>query len=82
MCSACVEIVGDDDDAWMIAEWETRRELDEFQDYSDHIDDPPSPIVAVYTRVNTVNACEADGEFSSPTPPSLSQSVQKGLRRC
>ncbi len=45
----------------MIVEWETQRELEEFQDYSDRIDDPPSPIVVAYTGVNAVNACDADG---------------------
>jgi hypothetical protein len=75
------EIVADDDDARMIAEWETRRELEEFQDYSNCIDDPPSPIVAAYTRVNAVNVCDADGEFSLPTPPSLSQSVRCALKK-
>ncbi len=33
------EIVADDDNARVMAEWETRRELEEFQDYSNHIDE-------------------------------------------
>mgnify|MGYP000276798726 CR=1 FL=1 len=75
------EIVGDDDDVRMIAEWEARRELEEGKDYSDRIDDPPSPIVAAYTRVNAINVCDADGEFLSPTPPSVSQSVHSALKK-
>ncbi len=39
-----------DDDARVIAEWESQREEKEFQDYSDRIDNSPSPIVAAYTR--------------------------------
>ena len=41
--------VVEDNDARVIAEWESRREEEEFQDYSDRIDNPPSPIVAAYT---------------------------------
>ncbi len=65
------EVVGDDD-ARVIAKWESRREEEEFQDYSDRIDDPPSPIVAAYTRIN---ARDADSLFASPTSPSRTQSV-------
>ncbi len=77
------EIVVEDDDARMTVEveWETRRELEEFLDYSDRIDDPPSPIVVAYTRVNAVNVCDTDGEFLSPTRPSLSQSVCCALKK-
>ncbi len=75
------EIVGDDDDARMIAEWETRRELEEGKDYSNRIDDPPSPIVVAYTRVNAINVCDADCEFMSPTQSSLSQSVHSALKK-
>ena len=59
--------VVEDDDARMIAEWESRREEEEFKDYSDRINDPPSPIVAAYTQII---ARDADGEFASPTLPS------------
>ena len=68
--------VVEDDDARMIAEWESRREEEEFKDYSDRIDDPPSPIVAVYTRVNTH---DADSLFALPTLPSQTQSVRSAL---
>ena len=49
-----------DNDVRVIAKWESRREEEEFQDYSDRIDNPPSPIVAAYTRVN---ASDADSLF-------------------
>ena len=51
----------------MVAEWESRREEEEFKDYSNRIDDPPSPIVVAYTRIIVR---DADGEFASPTLPS------------
>jgi hypothetical protein len=38
------EVVGDDD-ARVIAEWESRREEEEFQDYSDRIDNPPPQLL-------------------------------------
>ena len=41
--------VVEDDDARMIAEWENRREEEEFQEYTNRIDNPPTPIVAAYT---------------------------------
>ena len=65
--------VFEDNDARVIAEWESRRKEEEFQDYSDRIENPPSPNVAAYTRVNT--ACDADSLFASPTSPSQTQSV-------
>ena len=51
----------------MVAEWESRREEEEFKDYSNRIDDPPSPIVVAYTLIIVR---DADGEFASPTLPS------------
>ncbi len=71
------EVVGDDD-AWVIAGWESRREEEEFQDYSDRIDDPLSPIVVAYTRIN---ARDGDGEFVLPTSPSRTQSVCSALEK-
>ncbi len=70
--------VVEDDDARVIAEWESRREEEEFQDYSKRIDDPPSPIVVAYTRIN---ACDADSLFASPTLPSRTQSVCSALEK-
>ena len=70
--------VVEDDDAWMIAEWESRREEEEFQECTDRIDNPPTPIVAVYTRVNTR---DADSLFASPTLPSQTQSVRSALEK-
>ena len=70
--------VFEDDDAWVIAEWECRRKEEEFQDYSDHIENPPSPIVVAYTRVN---ARDADSLFASPTLPSQTQSVRSALEK-
>ncbi len=50
------------------------------QDYSDRIDNPPSPIVAAYTRV--VNARDdADSLFASPTSASQSQSIRNALEK-
>ncbi len=57
------EVVGDDD-ARVIDEWESRREEEEFQDYSDRIDDPPSPVIAAYTQIN---AHDADSLFAPNT---------------
>ena len=54
--------VFEDDDARVIAEWESRRKEEESQDYSDRIENLPSPIVAAYTRVN---ARDADSLFAS-----------------
>ena len=71
------EVVGDDDDARVIAEWEARREEEEFNNYHSRIDDPPPQIVAAYTRMN---ARGADGEYMSPTSPSLTQSVRRALK--
>jgi hypothetical protein len=71
------EVVGDDD-ARVIAEWESRREEEEFNNYNSHIDYPPSPIVAAYTRIN---AYDADGEYVSPTSPSITRSVHSALER-
>jgi hypothetical protein len=81
--SACVELSPhsrsfEDDDARVIAEWESRRKEEEFQDYSDRIENPPSPIVAAYTRVN---AHDADSLFASPTSPSQTQSVCSALEK-
>ena len=72
------EVVVEDDDARVIAEWESRRKEEEFQDYSDRIENPPSPIVAAYTRVN---ARDADSLFASPTSPSQTQSVRSALEK-
>jgi hypothetical protein len=71
--------VFEDDDARVIAEWERRRKEEEFQDYSDRIENPPSPIVAAYTRVNA--ARDADSLFASPTSPSQTQSVCSALEK-
>jgi hypothetical protein len=71
------EVVGDND-VRVIAKWESRREEEEFQDYSDRIDDPPSPIVAAYTWIN---ARDDDGEFALPTSPSRTQSVRSALEK-
>jgi hypothetical protein len=78
--------VFEDDDEQEIAEWESRRKEEEFQDYSDRIENPPSPIVVAYTRVN---ARDADSLFASPTSPSQTQVFtallrrrQRVLRRC
>jgi len=68
--------VVENDDARVIAKWESRREEEELQDYSDLIDNPPSPIVAAYTRVN---ARDADSLFVLPTLPSQTQSVRSAL---
>jgi hypothetical protein len=81
--SACVELSPhsrsfEDDDARVIAEWESRRKEEEFQDYSNRIENPPSPIVAAYTRVN---ARDADSLFASPTLPSQTQSVCSALEK-
>jgi hypothetical protein len=74
------KVVDEDDDGRVIAEWESRREEEEFQDYSDRIDNPPSPIVAAYTRV--VNARDdADSLFASPTSASQSQSIRNALEK-
>ena len=70
--------VFEDDDARVIAEWESRRKEEEFQDYSNRIENPPSPIVAAYTRVN---ARDADSLFASPTLPSQTQSVCSALEK-
>jgi hypothetical protein len=70
--------VVEDDDARVIAEWESRREEEEFQEYSNRIDNPPSPIVAAYTRVNVR---DADSLFASPTSPSQTQSVRSALEK-
>ncbi len=43
------EVVEDNDDARVIAEWESWREEEEFKDCSDSIDNAPSPIVAAFT---------------------------------
>jgi len=67
-----------DNDARVIAEWESRREEEEFQDYSNCIDDPPSPIVAAYTRVK---ARDADSLFALPTSPSQTQSVRSTIEK-
>jgi hypothetical protein len=48
------------------------------QDYSDRIENPPSPIIAAYTRVN---AHDADSLFASPTSPSQTQSVCSALEK-
>ncbi len=72
------EVVVEDDDVRVIAKWESRREEEEFQDYSDRIDNPPSPIVAAYTRVN---ARDADSLFASPTSASHSQSIRNALEK-
>ena len=72
------EVVGKDDDARVIAEWESRREEEEVKDYSNHIDNPPSPIVVAYTQID---ARDADGEFALPTSPSLTQNVLRLCRR-
>jgi len=71
--------VVEDDDARMIAEWESRREEEEFQEYTDRIDNPPTPIVAAYTRVNARDA--DDSLFASPTSPSQTQSVHSALEK-
>ncbi len=70
--------VVEDDDARVIAEWESWREEEEFQDYSDRIDNHLSPIVAAYTRVN---ARDADSLFASPKSPSQTQSVRSALEK-
>jgi hypothetical protein len=70
--------VVEDDDARMIAERESRREEEEFQEYTDRIDNPPTPIVAAYTWVN---ARDADSLFASPTSPSQTQSVCSALEK-
>ena len=70
--------VFEDDDVRVIAEWESQRKEEEFQDYSDRIENPPSPIVAAYTRVN---ARDADSLFASPTSPSQTQSVHSALEK-
>ncbi len=72
------EIVEGNYDARVIAKWESRRDGEVFQDYSDRIDDPPTPVVAAYTWVN---GRDADGEFASPASPSLTQSVRNALSR-
>ena len=73
------EVVVEDDDARVIAEWESRRKEEEFQDYSDRVENPPSPIVAAYTRVNARDA--ADSLFASPTSASQSQSICNALEK-
>jgi hypothetical protein len=40
------EVVDEDDDGRVIAEWESRREEEEFQDYSDRIDNPQRTSIA------------------------------------
>jgi hypothetical protein len=72
------DVVVEDDDARVIAQWESQREEEEFQDYSDRIDSPPSPIVAAYTRVN---ARDADSLFASPTSASQLQSIRNALEK-
>jgi hypothetical protein len=37
--------VFEDDDARVIAEWESRRKEEEFQDYSDHIENSPPQLL-------------------------------------
>jgi len=70
--------VVEDNDAQVIAEWESQREEEEFQDYTDRIDNPATPIVASYTRVN---ARDADSLFALPTLPSQTQSVRSALKK-
>jgi len=56
-------------------------ELEEtIEDYSNCIDNPPTPVVAAYTRMNARRS-DASGEFDSPASPSLKQSVSRALCR-
>ena len=48
-------------------------------DYSNRVENPPSPIVAAYTRVNACDA--ADSLFASPTSASQSQSICNALEK-